>query len=75
MTSSDFESPEVEVKLYFKACKVFMVKAASRADAHKAAYNLFMDSPENSILAESSIADYWIETEIEGEEGSDMLHN
>ena len=27
MTSSTFDLPEVEVKLYFKACKVFKVKA------------------------------------------------
>jgi hypothetical protein len=74
MTASDFDKPEWEVNLYYKASKKFIVKADSREEAHKLAYNSFLDANPEEILAKSEVSDFYIETTIEGEEGSDMLH-
>ena len=74
MTASDFSKPEVEVKLFYKASRVIIVKADTREEAHKKAYNEFMDSPPDKILIDSTVELDFIETTIEGEEGSDMLH-
>ena len=74
MTASDFDKPEWEVKLYYKASKSFSVKADTREEAHKIAYNAFLDANPQEILNESEISDFFIETTIEGNEGSDMLH-
>lgn len=74
MTTSDFDKPEVEVKLFYKASRIMTVKAETREEAHKKAYNEFMDSPLDVILASSEVELDFIETTIEGEEGSDMLH-
>ena len=74
MTASDFDKPEWEVKLFYKALKNYVVKADSREEAHKLAYNDFLDANPDELLGESEIADDFIETTIEGEEGSDMLH-
>tara|TARA_Y100000593_G_scaffold35861_1_gene70003 strand:- start:4382 stop:4612 length:231 start_codon:yes stop_codon:yes gene_type:complete len=74
-TALDYEKPEFEVKVLYKAYKFVTVKADSREEAHKKAYNQFMDSPEKDTLRESSIEDSFIETAIEGEEGSDMFHD
>ena len=75
MTAQDFDKSEIRVKLIYKASKLFVVKADTREEAHKKAYNEFMDSPVSEILSESQIEDFFIETEIAGEEGSDMLHD
>ena len=75
MTSADFDIPEIKVKLIYKASKYFIVSADTREEAHKKAYNEFMDSPVSEILSESQIDDFFMATEIEGEEGSDMLHD
>ena len=74
MTASDFDKPEWEVRLFYKALKNYTVKADTREEAHKLAYNEFLDANPETILKESEIADFFIETAIEGEEGSDMLH-
>ena len=74
MTASDFDKPEFEVKLFYKAQKKYIVKADTREQAHKLAYNAFLDANPTEVLAESEIADFFIETTIEGDEGSDMLH-
>jgi hypothetical protein len=74
MTASDFDKPEWEVKLFYKAQKSFFVKADYREEAHKLAYNAFLDANPEELLSESEIVDDFIETAIEGEEGSDMLH-
>ena len=74
MTTSDFDKPEFEVKLYFKALKKITVKAEDRTSAHKAAYNKFLDSSPSDIFCDSEVADFFIETSIDGPEGSDMLH-
>ena len=74
MTTSDFDKPEVEVKLFYKACTVMTVRADTREEAHKKAYNEFMDSPTDAILVASEVELDFVETTIEGEEGSDMLH-
>jgi len=74
MTTLDYDKPEFKVKVLFKAFNIVVVKADSREEAHKAAYNKFMDAPENRTLSESSIDDFFVETTIDGEEGSDMLH-
>ena len=74
MTARDFEPIETEVILFYKSRKKFIVKAETREEAHKKAYNLFMDSSPEQIFSESEIENDFIETTIEGEEGSDMLH-
>ena len=74
MTANDFDDPEFEVKIFFKASKKVKVKACDRNSAHKAAYNKFLDSSPNEIFSGSEIADFFVETSIDGPEGSDMLH-
>ena len=75
MTTNDLDKPEIEVKLIYKASISFMVKADTREEAHKKAYNEFMDSPADAILISSEVELDFVETSIEGPEGSDMLHN
>ena len=72
--ATGFDKPEWEVKVYYKALKRVTVKADTREQAHKLAYNDFLDASPNQILSESEIEDFFIETTIEGDEGSDMLH-
>ena len=74
MTTNDFDKPEFEVKIFFKAVKKVRVKAYDRNEAHKAAYNDFLDSSPHKIFSDSEVADFFIETSIDGPEGSDMLH-
>jgi hypothetical protein len=74
MTALDFDKPEIRVKLIYKACKYFTVKAHTREEAHKAAYNSFMDMAQNNIFDGSEIEDFFIETSIDGPDGGDMLH-
>lgn len=71
---NDFDKPEFEVKVFFKCVYVTRVKADDPSRAHKLAYNSFLDSNPKDILSDSEITDFFIETSIEGEEGSDMLH-
>ena len=75
MTTNDFAKPEIEVKLTYKASKSFTVKAETREEAHKKAYNKFLDSHPRSILEGSEVESDFVETTIEGPEGSDMLHD
>lgn len=65
---------EVKVKVCYKAFKYIIVNAKSREDAHKKAFNSFMDMPETEILKNSEIDDFFIETSIDGPQGGDMLH-
>ena len=65
---------EIKVKVCYKAYKYIMVNAKSREEAHKKAFNSFMDSPETEILEGSEIDDFFIETSIDGPDGGDMLH-
>ena len=74
MTTNDFDKPEFEVKIFFKAVKKVRIKAYDREAAHKEAYNAFLDSSPNDIFSDSEVADFFIETTIDGPEGSDMLH-
>jgi hypothetical protein len=74
MTTQDFDKPVWEVKLNYKACKHFLVKADTREEAHKNAYNSFMDMAQTEILNGSEIEDFFVETTIDGPEGGDMLH-
>tara|TARA_Y100001963_G_scaffold156179_1_gene249127 strand:- start:7924 stop:8151 length:228 start_codon:yes stop_codon:yes gene_type:complete len=74
MTTNDFDKPEWEVHIFYKALKKTKVKADSREQAHKLAYNKFLDANPEEILTSSEITDFFIETSIEGEDGSDMLH-
>jgi hypothetical protein len=71
----DFDKPKVKVKLFYKACTVMTVQADTREEAHKKAYNEFMDSPSDAILTASEVELDFVETTIEGPEGSDMLHS
>ena len=75
MTSSNFDKPEVTVKLFYKASTIMTVKADTREEAHKKAYNEFMDSPSDAIFVSSEVELDFVETSIEGPEGSDMLHS
>ena len=74
MTAQNFDKPEVEVKLIYKACKYMTVKADTREEAHTAAYNSFMDMAEKDIFSGSEVEDFFVETSIDGPEGGDMLH-
>lgn len=69
-----FDKPDIKVKVIYKACKYITVKADTREEAHKAAYNSFMDTPEGEIFNGSQIEDFFVETSIDGPEGGDMLH-
>ena len=73
-TTLDFENSETPVKVIFKVSKIMKVKAATREEAHKLAYNTFMDTSELDLLRDSQIEDFFVETTIDGPEGSDMLH-
>jgi len=64
-----------DVKLSYKAVKIIRVIATNPQEAHKKAYNTFMDTPPEKTLTDSHIEDFFIETSIAGEEGSDMLHD
>jgi hypothetical protein len=68
------DKPEIPVKVMFKAFKYITVNADTREEAHKLAYNSFMDMGETEILNSSELDDFFIETTIDGDEGSDMLH-
>jgi len=74
MTSNNFDKPEWEVKLFYKALKTFTIKADSREEAHKLAYNFFLDANPKEMLSNSEITNFFVETSIDGEHGSDMLH-
>ena len=75
MTALDSNSPEIEVKLFYKACRIINVRADTREEAHKKAYNSFMDASPKAILESSEIEYDFVETTIDGEDGSDMLHD
>jgi hypothetical protein len=66
---------DFKVKLNFKATISYKIKAEDRNLAHKKAYNKFMDTPSSEILKNSTIDDFFIETSIDGWDGSDMLHD
>jgi hypothetical protein len=72
--AQDQDKPEIPVKVLFKAFKYITVNAETREEAHKLAYNSFMDMGETEILNGSELEDFFIETTIDGDEGSDMLH-
>ena len=74
MTALGFDKPEFEVKVFYKAVCVLKVKADDPPQAHKMAYNIILDSNPDEIFAISEIEDFFIETSIGGEDGSDMLH-
>lgn len=63
------------VKLSYKAIKTIRVEAKNPQQAHKKAYNEFMDTPLDKIFIDSYLENFFIETKIEGENGSDMLHD
>ena len=65
---------EWEVKVYYRAVKKYTVTADTKERAHNIAYNDFLDTRPDEILKDSEIEDYTVETIIDGEKGSDMLH-
>ena len=65
---------EWKVKVYYRAVKKTTVTADTKERAHKIAYNDFLEARPDQILKNSEIEDYTIETIIDGEKGSDMLH-
>lgn len=73
-TAQDFDKPEIPVKVMFKVFKYIKVKADTREEAHRLAYNKFMDTPEQEMITNSQLEDFFVETTIDGDEGSDMLH-
>ena len=75
MTAYDFEKPEFEVKVFFKACKKMVVRAEDSINAHKTAYNKFLDSSPDEILKGSEIEEFFVETSIDGPDGGDVLHD
>ena len=66
---------EWEVKVYYRALKRTKVTADTKERAHKIAYNDFLDARPDQIFKDSEIEDYTVETIIDGEKGSDMLHD
>ena len=66
---------EWEVKVYYRAVNKTTVTADTKEQAHNIAYNNFLDTRPDQILQDSEIEDYTIETIIDGEKGSDMLHD
>ena len=51
------------------------IKAEDSINAHKAAYNKFLDSNPEEILEGSEIEEFFVETSIDGPEGGDVLHD
>jgi hypothetical protein len=72
--AQDQDKPEIPVKVLFKAFKYITVNAETREEAHRLAYNSFMDMGETEILDGSQVEDFFVETTIHGDDGSDMLH-
>jgi len=68
------DKPEFEVKVIYKAVLTVKVKANDLPQAHKLAYNNFLDSNPEDVLSESEIVDFFVETSVDGRDGSDMLH-
>ena len=66
---------EWQVKVYYRAVNKTTVTADTKEQAHNIAYNNFLDTRPHQILQDSEIEDYTIETIIDGEKGSDMLHD
>jgi len=69
------EDKEFEVRLYYKAFIDYKIKAEDRNAAHKKAYNKFMDTPCSETFNKSQVEDFFIETSIDGHDGSDVLHD
>ena len=51
-----------------------MIKANAHEEAHKAAYEMFMDTPFTKMLDESYLENFEIETRTDGPEGFDYIH-
>ena len=66
---------EWEVKVYYRAVNKTTVTADTKEQAHNIAYNNFLDARPDKILKNSEIEDCTIETIIDGEKGSDMIHD
>jgi len=69
------EKQEFEVRLFYKAFVDYKIEADDRVEAHKKAYNKFMDSPCSETFNNSQVQDFFIETSIDGYDGSDVLHD
>jgi|TARA_B100000519_G_scaffold192713_1_gene194457 hypothetical protein len=65
---------EVPVKIVFSVAKTVMIKANAHEEAHKAAYEMFMDTPFTKMLDESYLENFEIETRTDGPEGFDYIH-
>lgn len=65
-----------KIELTYNAVKTYEIEARSMPEAHKKAYNIFMDSCLEEIFEESSIdtENFGVETKILGKDGTDMLH-
>ena len=69
---------EYEVFLFYRACVKYKVQANSCPEAHKKAHAEFMDTPIQTTLNNSNVDnvnEFFIETSVEGREGSDMIHD
>lgn len=69
---------QYDVFLFYKACIKYSVLANDLSEAHKMAHAEFMDTPIEATLSKSTadnVNDFFIETTIEGENGSDMIHD
>ena len=73
--SEEDNSPEAVKGRVMQYVRAIRYRSRKEGETLNKAYNEFMDSPVSDILSESQIEDFFIETEIEGEEGSDMLHS
>jgi hypothetical protein len=68
------EYDEVPVKIIFSVAKNVLIKAGSHEDAHKAAYEMFMDSAFEEMRDKSYLENFEIETRTDGPEGFDYIH-
>jgi|TARA_R110000824_G_scaffold215592_6_gene402101 hypothetical protein len=74
ITDKGNEYDEVPVKIIFSVAKNVLIKADSHRDAHKAAYEMFMDSSFAEMRDKSYLENFEIETRTDGPDGFDYIH-
>ena len=67
------------VDLLYRAKMTIEVDASDYSEAHKKAYNIFMDSSPDDIFSQSSVKYSLVETSIKpdgnNKDGTDVLHD
>ena len=65
---------EIPVKIVFVVAKTFLVDAKTHEEAHKRAYERFMDTPLENMVEDSILDNFEIETKTDGPDGFDFIH-